>query len=237
MSFEPVNDHIQRGLNRLISQYRESENLRSLITGLTQGIQVLEDATNEVCTELDVFSAIGTNLDNVGVIVGATRLPGESDLSFRARILATITLNVSEGQPEAVINGFNLLRGTSFVLYEEFFPGEVSLSSSSAFVDDQDRNTTFLTIDNILPAGVRLNFISTFDQNAPFAFEGNLQGLGFSSINDSTQGGFFSTIEQRGGFFAFGSVDQSQVLLGENEGFGSVNDSLVGGLFTNLQET
>lgn len=234
MPIERIDNHKERARNRLISQYSGMEKIEGLIDSYVCEIQELEDATIDALNNTSIFTAQGTNLDTIGDIVGAARLTGESDDLYRPRIFATIVLNSSEGTPENVITAFNLLRGTDFVLYKEFFPGEVSLSSTSEFVDKQDVITTFETIDSILPAGVRLNFISTFDETTPFAFAGNLQGEGFGSINNSTEGGFFSTIEQRCSFFAFGSINETLIIEGGNEGFGSLKDPLVGGLFTTL---
>lgn len=221
--------HIQDALDRLVHQYRNSPYLGFLIEALVQEKQNLEDAFCSIQENRPPSAAEGAVLDRIADLVGVTRMPGDTDDVLRLAIQAGISRNVAEGEPERVLATFRLLVDQQFVLIHECFPGGIILGSAHHFADQNEVNEILNVVESILPAGVRVEYITTFDETEPFAFDGNLNGSGFGSVADPAAGGVFAKRVQRNGFFSFdGNIS------GTNEGFGTVQDSLVGGLFDGL---
>ena len=100
------------------------------------------------------------------------------------------------------------------------------LSSARDFVDQDEVNAILSILESVLPAGVRVEYLTTFDSNEAFAMDGMLSGSGFGSLGDPAVGGQFAFIHQRNGFFSFDGN-----ATGNNEGFGTIEDTLVGGQF------
>ena len=61
------------GLNRLVSQFQDSPNLRGLISALINGFDGLDETQNDLLTLRSVDTAQGVQLDGVGEIVGLLR--------------------------------------------------------------------------------------------------------------------------------------------------------------------
>lgn len=89
-------EHKAQGLARLIAQYIGKPRLENLLCVYLNQIQDAEDALWELATERFVDTAVGAQLDVLGVIVGQER-QGLSDDDYRALIRARIKANNSEG--------------------------------------------------------------------------------------------------------------------------------------------
>lgn len=88
----------------VLEEYRESHNLVGLIKAVVEKFaQYIEDAAISLQGSADVNAASGEWLDVLGKIVGAERNPGESDESFRSRILELAKVNTA-GTIDYIIN-------------------------------------------------------------------------------------------------------------------------------------
>lgn len=80
----------------VLEEYRESRNLLGVIKAAIENcVQYLEDAAVSLQDVASVENASGEWLDVLGKIVGVERNPGESDESFRSRILEFAKVNNS----------------------------------------------------------------------------------------------------------------------------------------------
>ena len=229
MSVTEITNHVQQALDRLVQQYKEKPKLNAVLTAFIEQLQELETVGKDLNEDRSIFTAAGTNLDNLGTIIGLDRLPGESDTVYRAKLQAQISQNIAQGQPEVVIDTYRLLVENTFVLYQGMYPGGVALASPVDFATQDEVDATIAVIESVLPAGVRVEYFGVFDPDEAFAFEGSQPGFGFGDLADANVGGKFAKKVVRNNFFSFDGVDDAQ-----NEGFGDINDPLVGGLFDEL---
>ncbi|SHL04401.1 DUF2612 domain-containing protein [Fibrobacter sp. UWH4] len=78
----------------VLEEYRESHNLLGIIRAVVENcVQYIEDAAVSLQGVASVENASGEWLDLLGKIVGLERNPGESDESFRSRILEYAKVN------------------------------------------------------------------------------------------------------------------------------------------------
>ena len=229
MSVTEITTHVDDAKARLVQQYKNKSRIAGILKALVDQIQELETVGKELNDERSVSASIGVQLDKIGEIVGITRLGGESDALYRARINARISLNVSEGEPERLISTFILLIGADSVLLQELPPADVAISSATDFADQDEVDAALAILESVAPAGVRINYIGVYDSTEPFAMAGGLSGLGFSSLASPTTGGKFSKIVRRNSFFSFAGNEELK-----NEGFGTIKDTHVGGLMDKL---
>lgn len=85
----------------VLEQYKNSPRLLGLINAVLTQCDDLEIALYEIFQALDLSSAMGPALDYIGVIVGPSRKPGETDEAYRGRIETSILL-VGTANPEAL---------------------------------------------------------------------------------------------------------------------------------------
>lgn len=226
MAIEPISDHAQEALDRLISQFKEQPNIEKFIRALIQPFQHAENTLYQILYFRWVDTAVGVQLDGMGKIVGEPRR-GRNDDQYRLAIKLKIAINVCKGTPEEFIAIFLLLVGCAQAQYIPEYPAAVSIYGSCDY--------------------------SQFIDAGPdsFAFDGGPDGLGFGDVFDPGVGGNFANVTLADLdyiFFILQSILPAGVLLyhigyynGANAfafdggldglGFGDVNDPSVGGEF------
>lgn len=85
----------------ILEQYKHSPKLRGLIDALLTQCDDVAACFLEIFQALDVQTAIGPALDYLGAIVGVARVPGETDDSYRIRIVSRSFLASGLPTPEA----------------------------------------------------------------------------------------------------------------------------------------
>jgi len=224
---ELITNHIEQALKKLIEQYSDSENLIALISSLLLDIQTLENSSHTLYGRLDIANAEGQLLDDIGEIVGQERL-GYGDDFYRTLIYTRIGINLSNGEPERVINIFKILSGANVVHLQEYFDANIGIGSDGEIEQDQ---LVFISelVSRVLPAGVRLAHLWKFDPVCQFGFDGSQAGLqGFGSVSDVNLGGCFASLYDLAREFAFDGDDTNA------DGFSSVFDSILGGKFVSV---
>lgn len=222
--FNIITNHYLQATQRLMSQYQGSQNLLNFLAAIIQPIQDIEYELNDMNVERELVNAFGIQLDNIGTIVGLARSPGQTDSEYLMELQGQIGINVSEGQPESVIQAFQLFTGVPLVILDEFFPAEIVLESIYVFANQAAVDAMIQLMQEVAPAGVRCDGIITFDPVMPFAFDGSLFGSGFDD-GSNTVGGIWSSLNLPDTQF---SMDGDDVT---GAGFGSTDDPLVGGWF------
>lgn len=189
-------DHRALAISRLTTQFRESPNLISYIETLLVEAQRVEDLFHEVVTSRYLDTAIGAQLDILGLLVGQLRVFIDdgmggtvqlTDDEYRAFIRARIATNNSINTPEAVISTLDFLFDGAAVIYDETVAGYTI--AIGKVLTDADR----LLLENNLiprPAGVGVAYLAAFNPDGFFAFQGVAGNvLGFGTLIDGSIGG------------------------------------------------
>lgn len=223
--FSNIPNHVQQALKRLLTQYQNAPVLQGFLTAIINPIQTIEDELGVMNTARYLPAAVGNQLDIIGSIVGIKRPAGMPDDQYLLEIYGQIKINVSEGQPEQIIQAYELFTSVPFVILTEFHNASLIVASTYAPPDQKTVDRLILTIKKAAPAGVRVDGLITFDADMAFAYDGDLPGFGY---DDGTQtvGGKYADLHQFiGGGFAYDGDDSSGL------GYGTQDDPLAGGAY------
>lgn len=94
--------HVTEGLAKLLGQYKDATNLRTLMQILLGQVQTIENDSADIAMGMNVSTAANYQLDIIGAIVGEPR-QGRTDAQYRPRILSRIGINISNGHPDEVL--------------------------------------------------------------------------------------------------------------------------------------
>lgn len=226
MDFIPT--HIQDARNRLLQQYRNLPNIQAVLDALVGPIQTLENAFNDLNTLRGILGGSGVQLDRLGAIVGIPRGILSDDV-YRTRIKIKVIQNLSQGEPDRLIQVYGFLLGAQKVIFQDHFPGGVGILADGIIPVGQE-TLIYENLQNIAAAGVRVDYIGTFPAQTPFAFAGGItQSGGFGDLNNPSVGGGFGTIRLPLGIkFVFAGGPPG------NGGFGDLRDPIMGGHFVGI---
>lgn len=173
----------ERTLALLVSQFRDSRpdgslsNFQKLIRAISSSLQNVEDVNWELFSERWLNTAVGFQLDEIGVLLGLPRNPNESDESYRFRLRVQIFINIAKGTPEEQINLLRILTDASYIGYHELQPAAFQLETNGTLFPDP-WNSLNQSIKQISPAGVAYTPITaTLGEEWVLRFGGN-QALG-----------------------------------------------------------
>lgn len=222
-----ISNHVQLALDRLLEQYRDKPGIAAVITALAQQSQGEEDMFVDLYDGRWIDNAEGKVLDDVGTIVNQARL-GTDDVRYRALIRAKIGQNVSQGDPERIIQIALLLFGATLVHLQEAYPAGY-LIAANADIPINLVNLFYEELDKADSAGVRLEHLICFDAEESFAFEGEPgPALGFGDSTNPTVGGKLAKVHVRTEpAFAFAAAPGFDNF---DQGFGTIEDNLYGGI-------
>ena len=224
-----ITDHVDRSLDRTVEQYKEKPLIEGMLSAFSEEKQDLEGVFCELLTErIDIDVAEGVQLDLVGTIVDQARL-GFDDEFYRILLKVKIGINNSKGEPESVINTMKLIAQATEAQYLNFGNGNIGLAVNTLTgITPDNADFIYQQMERVVMAGVRINYISCYDPDEPFSFDGiGPLGLGFSSLAAPLEGGKFASLHRRTTPFAFDGDDDAL-------GFSTLGDTLVGGVFVGL---
>lgn len=170
-----INNVFQRSLALLVNQFREQKldgsltNLQKLIKIITEPVQDAEDVNWELKTERWISTAIGFQLDQLGIILGLPRELNESDEDYRERLQFQIFINVSNGTPEDSIRVLKFLTKASHIGYFEIYPAAYQMETNGLVFPDP-YNDLNEAVFQVSPAGVNYAPI-VLTYNVPISFE------------------------------------------------------------------
>lgn len=208
MSLSFIINHAEKAFNRLLEQYKGKPKIEGITYKLALKAQALEDVLKQVYEGRFLNNAEGAQLDGIGRIVGLPRVAGLNDAEYLLRIRIQIIQNLNNATPEEIITAAKFFLQASVTDYNEIYPASVSIFSTTFFPPSQ-RKFILGQLKRLLPAGVSLESIGSFDPDSPFIFN---SGNGFGDVNDPSIGGlladgFFEPIpgiklqlEQGGGY-------------------------------------
>lgn len=179
MSIDQITDHEGEGLDRLAEQFRGKANITGLLTPFLSQIQELEDTLFALIEGRSVFDSTGSNLDEVGAIVGQARSTtgpdATDDEKYRALIFGRILINTSHGEPEKVLQLMRLL-GADDVLLVEYGLASIGVQYLGELITD-DADTISLLEQATGPIEIQVSEYTT--SPTPFGFAGTPGALGF----------------------------------------------------------
>ncbi len=108
-------------LANLIEFFKRKPKIAAFISAFVDQSQDVEDGAFEVLLDTIIETAVGVQLDGIGVIVGRAR-GGLSDPLYRVRLQAQILLNKSSGTLDEILTIIILLEAAPIVDVSESFP-------------------------------------------------------------------------------------------------------------------
>lgn len=136
------------GKERLVDRWTEKANVQGLVEAIMQNIQVIESIYRQLLDERSVYTAIGVQLDNIGVIVGEARA-GKDDGAYRQSILNQIAINAADGTAESILSLLRVITQSSQSRIFEHYPAALI-----AHVNGTPTNEAANTLQGITSAGV-----------------------------------------------------------------------------------
>lgn len=165
----------ERALSLLVSQFRgqkpngELTNFQKLIKVLVTPAQFLEDVKWQLKTERWISTAVGVQLDEIGVILGLPRKIGESDADYRERLQFQIFINTTSGTPEEIMRVLAFLTQASHVNYHDIGIAAFQLETNGLKFPNPPNDLND-GIFQVSPAGVNYApIVATY--NVPISFE------------------------------------------------------------------
>lgn len=125
---------------RLIEQFREHVNIDALVKAFAQQSQEVEDAAWQILDDTLIATAVGTQLDNLGTIVGVERA-GRTDADYRVRIGAQILLNKSSGTIEELLALATALGCTTNTVITEAPPAKLEVDVNVVLSNGEEIGT------------------------------------------------------------------------------------------------
>lgn len=168
-------DHEDEAGDLLLEQFKDKSNIVAFLNAFITQIQSIEDAMWQLFTERTLDTAIGTQLDNIGIIIGHER-EGLEDEAYRNRLRVQLLVNKSSGTVEQVIGVFTQLFGDDvFVHVVQYADAEIEvrIGGPVSFVDGEQAAAI---LQEAKAAGVRALFVWHSTVN-PFRFD--VAGAGF----------------------------------------------------------
>ncbi len=136
-------------LSRLVSQFNDKPHISGLVQSMVTPLEEMDTDLIELKMQRWINSAIGTQLDGCGYIVGVARL-GRNDEEYRTAIKAQILSNISAATPKALIEGVRFLTSPDEVQYLESYPACALLFTNGKHVPTQSQ----AILQDIAPASI-----------------------------------------------------------------------------------
>lgn len=173
-----IANHVERALGDLVTMLGGRPVIEALVRALGEEVQELEDATWACVADRLLSTAVGTQLDAWGEIVGEQR-GGLNDLEYRAFIEARILSNLSEGEPDRMARILSVLVGGVPVRYVPLYPAAMFFQYvRPAWTSARHRARVVAQMVEVAPAGVSVDHI-TEAIDGYFGFDDDDDALGF----------------------------------------------------------
>lgn len=199
-NFDFVNND-DRGANNLPEMFKYSPGMIGLINAVMPEIQELNNAQQDVYATINIFDAVGTQLDDIfGEILDVERGQGQTDDVYRAILLAVVPSIGGSGTITVVKSVLKSLSGADSVSMLEVFPHTILLY---IFVDDfgdiADKDLIDSIMKGVKAGGIGMNIAIELNNNG-FRFTEDINGgatsEGFATLTDGSDGGAFASLEK-----------------------------------------
>ena len=221
-----IDDHAGEALARLPQQFADKPNVEKMINALAVPAQALEAALWQLLTERTIDTAVGTQLDELGAIVGEDR-SGRDDTTYRRYIRARVLANKSQGLNSDIIKVGNAVLDdlTATIGIEHQPPAALQVEVQGLSISEELANILIEFLLGTKLAGVRL-LLAYF--STPIAelyrYDTATPGLG---LNDGKWSGVKESVGVQpevaelllDGVFALPAIQHSPVTLAEFQEF------------------
>lgn len=179
-------------------------NFQKFLASFCTGASDIQTQLNELLNDRSIYTAIGVQLDGIGLILDLPRAPGQSDADYREALLFRIKELGSSGTPEDVIDALKFFTKADTVFYSDQFPAGYILTTDG-FVFPPNPSDLVSAIQNVSPAGVAIDAILSINIGAPdllipFAFAGDSTAFPFYVSPEPFQG---VQLETDAGFYLY----------------------------------
>lgn len=158
--------HATIALSLLPGQFQESTDLRALVSALvgeTHGVQECENTLWDLHSMRWLWIATGQQLDGLGDVLGWPR-DSDDDDEYRESLYLAVLINVSEGEPERVIEGVETITRASEVHFIEKYD-----ATFVVYAHALERWDLIYLVGRIAPGGVQTVVVGSESAN-PFVF-------------------------------------------------------------------
>ena len=152
-----VPDHVAQALARLPEQDKNKPLIAALLTSIVTPAQNLEAALWQLLTQRFATTAIGSNLDAIGKLVGQAR-NGLADVDYRTYIAARISANRSMGLAEDLLRVAKTLIGNALAVITLSYggPGTVIMRVTGITRTDIQGQALASFVQTAIAAGIRV---------------------------------------------------------------------------------
>ncbi len=173
-----IPNYFERAIALLASQFQirnldgSLTNLQKVVQALTMQAQLLNTQQKLLATMRYLNTAQGKQLDELGVILGLPRIPGQTDQSYREDLQFQIFVNQSNGTPEEVIAILKYLTDATDVWYNELYPAAYQMATNglSFPLPPGSPSDLVAAIQKVSPAGVSFAALTATYNVVPFVF-------------------------------------------------------------------
>lgn len=117
-------DRVKEGLGYLITQWKDKPNVVGLLTSFLENIQLIEDSYEQLNKERSLDTAVGYQLDVLGLLIGQER-DGRTDADYRTALRLRIAINKSNGTEPSIVEALTIATGNSNVEVFDRYPAGV----------------------------------------------------------------------------------------------------------------
>ncbi len=153
-------DQTVNAISRLITQWQDKPNVVGLLKSYIDNVQVVEDIYEQLNTERGIETAIGVQLDVLGLIVGVLR-EGRTDDDYRIAIKGQIAINTCDGTEMKITEALTILLGTSDITIKDNYPAGITVEVLGLELDQYD--STLQILGKIVAATILPTLIAGFD--------------------------------------------------------------------------
>ena len=154
-------DQTPQGIERLITQWKDKPNVVGLLTSYLESVQGIQDTYQQLNDERGLETAVGVQLDVLGVVVGEARL-GRNDDDYRTGIKTRIAINTSDGTEPKLTEALKLLTGVDSFSVRDSYPAAVRIVFELG-LEESELQPIFDTLDQIVSAAVRPSLDAAFE--------------------------------------------------------------------------
>lgn len=158
-------DYASIAVPRLTGQFENSPKLKALVAALVGPLTTLEDNADSLTTDRWINTAVGTQLDGCGYIVGEAR-QGRSDDAYRVAIKFRVFVNISKGTPGDLVRGLRFLTDPTDCQYQEAYPATAMLFTDGLFVESSIQ----AAMQELSPAAICTVPVAVSYRAKPFRF-------------------------------------------------------------------
>jgi hypothetical protein len=171
--------HVVEGIARLIEQYKGKPRMEAWLSSYLKQVQEAEDACWQLLTERNVDTAIGSQQDVLGKLLGRPRR-GLADPEYKTVLRAQTLVNRSQGTPDDLIGVLAIMAEdageTAVITITENFPAAITVTLASD-IGSVDPDLVFEMLNLARGQGIWLNFVFTYSPIATaFIFGGTATG-------------------------------------------------------------